>query len=282
MLSIVMDSAGDLPKDWINRYGIDIIPINIHFGEKIFYQGVDLSNEAFYQLADQSGTIPKTSQPTPHQFEEFYNKIAKLGDTILSIHVTSKLSGTFESAVNAAKKLKGVFDVIPVDSGGGSASQGYMCREVREMEQSGFSLERILERLRFIKEQTQIVLTLDTLDYARMSGRVGTMQATLASILNVKPIITLADGVLDVREKVRTRTRSLERVIEMMIDKVGKTLVNVAVVHASDQKVGKQLLEMVEGVINYKEIFFSELSIGIAANLGPGTVGIIAYPVMEG
>lgn len=150
------------------------------------------------------------------------------------------------------------------------------------MEQGGLSLERILERLRFIKEHTQIVLTLDTLEYARMSGRVGTLQATLASILNVKPIITLADGVLDVREKVRTRTRSLERVIEMMIDKVGKTLVNVAVVHASDQKVGKQLLEMVEGVINYKEIFFSELSIGIAANLGPGTVGIIAYPVMEG
>lgn len=281
-LRIVMDSAGDLPPEWVDRYGVEIIPINIHFGENVYYQGIDLSNEEFYKLTEESGTIPKTSQPTPHQFEAFYRKIAEIGDKILSIHVTSKLSGTFESAQIAAKNLKGVFDVHPFDSGGGSAIQGYMCKEAREMNLGGFSIDHILERLRFIRENTHIVLTLDTLDYARMSGRVKAMQAALASLLNVKPIITLADGVLDVTEKVRTRSRSLDRLMEMMVEKVGDTLVNMAVVHAEDLEIGKRLLEMVEGVFNIKEIIFSELSIGIAANLGPGTVGIIAYPVQEG
>ena len=150
------------------------------------------------------------------------------------------------------------------------------------MDQKGFGIDCILERLRFIRENTQIALTLDTLDYARMSGRVKTMQAALASLLNVKPIISLADGVLDVTEKVRTRSRSLDRIVEMIVERVGDSLVNMAVVHAQDPKIGKRLLERVEEVFHIQEIFFSELSIGVAANLGPGTVGIVAYPVQEG
>lgn len=282
MLKIVMDSAGDMPADWASLYQIDTIPINIHFGERTYYQGVDLSNEDFYRFVDESNTIPKTSQPTPHQFKAFYEKIAQPGDTILSIHLTRKLSGTYESAEIASRDLAGIYTIIPLDSGGGSASQGYMCKEARQMEQKGLGVDRILERLKAIKENTKITLTLDTLDYARMSGRVKTMQAALASLLNVKPIITLTDGVLDVTEKVRTRSRSIERIIEIMAESIGETLVNMAVVHARDMKIGKRLLKRVEEVFNIKEIFISELSIGIAANLGPGTVGIVAYPAQEG
>ncbi len=282
MLRIVMDSAGDIPAEWAEEYHIDIIPINIHFGERTYYQGVDLSNEGFYKLVEESGTIPKTSQPSPHQFVAFYKKIAQPGDMILSIHVTSKLSGTFNSAEIAARQLKDTFNVIPIDSGSGSVSLAYMCKESRQMDQKRLGIDRILERLKFIKENTNIVLTLDTLDYARMSGRVKTMQATLASVLNLKPIISLVDGALDVIEKVRTRSRSLDRIIEIMKDRVGDTLVNLAVVQARDLDVGKRLLKMVEDVFNYKELLFSELSIGVAANLGPGTVGIVAYPVEEG
>jgi DegV family protein with EDD domain len=282
MLRIVMDSAGDLPAEWAAQYDIQTIPINIHFGERTFYQGVDLSNEEFYQLVDQSGTIPKTSQPTPHQFVNFYQRIAQAGDTILSVHVTSKLSGTYESAEIAARQLQQDYKIYPVDSGGGSASQGFMCKEARQMDQAGMSVEKILERLKFIKEHTEIVLTLNTLTYARMSGRVKALQAALASLLNVKPIITLADGVLDVTEKVRTRSRAIERLVAIMAEKVGDRLVNMAVVHARDHEMGKKLLRLVESAFHIKELFYSELSIGIAANLGPGTVGIVAYPVQEG
>jgi len=281
MLRITMDSAGDIPSEWVDEYDVHIIPINIHFGEQTFYQGVDLTNAGFYKLVEESGTIPKTSQPTPHQFKTFYRKVANPGDTVISIHVTSKLSGTYESAEIAAEEMVDEMKIIPVDSGGGSASIGYMCRETREMERKGFNFSKIIERLDYIREHTEIILTLDTLDYARMSGRVKAIQAALASVLNVKPIVILADGILDVTEKVRTRRRSIERIVEKMRKRMGDKLVNIAVVHASDPKVGRKLLGLVKDSFNYKDLIFSELSTGIAANLGPGTVGIIAYPAME-
>ena len=131
---IAMDSAGDIPEDWIGEYDIHIIPINIHFGEQMFLQGVDLSNADFYRIVEESGVIPKTSQPTPRQFVDFYRSFAQPGDTILSMHVTGKLSGTLASAELAARELENEFNVIPVDSAGGSAEMGYMCQEARLME----------------------------------------------------------------------------------------------------------------------------------------------------
>ena len=106
MLRIVTDGAADLLPEWSKKYNIDIIPINIMFGEKSYLQGVDLDNEGFYSIVEESQIIPKTSQPTPHQFIEFYRKNASKGDTILSIHITAKLSGTYASAVSAAEELK--------------------------------------------------------------------------------------------------------------------------------------------------------------------------------
>ena len=282
MLRIVTDSAADIPSGWEGEYDIHVIPINIQFGEKTYLQNVDLDYEAFYKLVDETKSIPKTSQPSPHQFTEFYKKIADKGDSIISIHVTSKLSGTYESAEIAARELTGEINVIPVDSGGGSASMGFMCRIARELSLAGKTIQQIVARLAEIRERTEIILTLDTLDYARMSGRVKAMQAALASMLNVKPIVILSEGVLDVSEKVRTRGRSIERVLELMKNRIGDHLVNMAVVHAQDPTIGKNLLDRVRDSFNIRELMFTELSIGIAANLGPGTVGIVACPAIEG
>ena len=279
MLRIAIDTAGDIPADWVNDYDVHMIPINIHFGDQTFYQGVDLDNEGFYKLVDETGVIPKTSQPTPQQFVEFYRQIADPGDSILSIHVTSKLSGTYESAELAARELKGEYNVISFDSAAGSAAQGFMAQEARQMERDGSSIGAILERLKTIRKYVQVILTLDTLDYARMSGRVGTMQAAMASLLNVKPIVLLTDGLLEMSDKVRTRSKSLEQVLTMTKERIGDRLANIAVVHARDPRAGQVLLEKVNKVFNCKSIIMTELSIGIAANLGPGTVGIIAYPV---
>lgn len=279
MLRIAIDTAGDIPVEWIDEFDVEMIPINIHFGEKMFLQGIDLDNEGFYRLVDDTGTIPKTSQPTPQQFVDFYKKIADPGDDILSIHVTSKLSGTYTSAELAARELEGEYNVIPFDSAAGSAAQGFMVREARLLERSGATLEKILERLRFIRENVQVILTLDTMDYARMSGRVKALQAALASLLNVKPIIMLENGILDVTDKVRTRGKSLEHVLNLVKDQIGDKLANVAVVHARDPKAGRNLMDRAAVLFNCQNLIMTELSIGIAANLGPGTTGIIAYPI---
>jgi DegV family protein with EDD domain len=279
MLRIVTDGAADLLPDWGREYGIDMIPVNILFGEKSYLQGVELDNEGFYKLVDETKRIPKTSQPSPHQFVEFYRKIAQKGDTILSIHITAKLSGTYASAVAAAEELKDEFKVIPVDSACGSLGIGLMCREARKMERAGKSVDEIVKYLEAIKYKVRVILTLDTLEYAKMSGRVKTLQAALASVLNVKPIAVLREGELNMAEKVRTRKASLDRVIEMARTEYGNRPVYLAVVHARDPRSGAELLEQAKQQFNCRETMIGELSISIAANLGPGTVGVILYPV---
>jgi DegV family protein with EDD domain len=278
MLRIVTDGAADMPVGWEREYDIQVIPINIQFGDRTYLQGVDLSNEDFYRMVEESGKIPKTSQPSPFQFKQFYESVAKAGDSILSLHVTSKLSGTFESAVTAASELGGQFNIVPFDSGAGSAALGMMCREARLMERAGATIQQIVERMYRIRQDVQIVLTVDKLDYARMSGRVGTLQAVLASALNVKPIIVLQEGMLDVAERVRTRSKALERVLEMLHDQFAGEQVNVAIVHARDLPSAQVLLERARKIFNCKQLILTELSIAVAANLGPGTVGLIVYP----
>jgi DegV family protein with EDD domain len=282
MLRIVMDGAGDLPNPWVDAFEIEIIPDNIQFGNQTYLQGVDLSNADFYRMARESGTIPQTSQPSPQQFIQFYRKIAKPGDTILSMHVTSKLSGTFSSAEMAARELANELEVIPFDSASGSAALGYMCKEARLLNRAGAPVSRILSRMDFIRRNVVIILTLNTLEFALRSGRVKALQAALASLLDVKPVIVLKDGALDMASRVRTRRRALDFVTQSVFRRVGSSLVNAAVVHAEDPQAGKTLMERVETTLNCQELIITNLSISVAANLGPGTVGIVAYPDKEG
>lgn len=281
MLRIVTDGAVDLPADWYGQYDIQRIPINIHFGEeKTFIQDEELSMDEFYKLVDgKSLPHPKTSQPSPHQFVEFYKKVAQPGDTILSIHITSKLSGTYASSVAAADELKGTYNVVPVDTLGGSMGVAFMCRSARQMERAGKSVDEIVKFIEGVRGKTHIILTLDTLEYARRSGRVGALRSALASALNLKPIAMLKDGLVDMVDRVRTRKAAFDRVLEIAKENVGDSPVYVGVVHARDLASGQALLEEAKKVLNVKESFLTDLSISLAINFGPGTVGIVLYPV---
>jgi DegV family protein with EDD domain len=280
-MRIVIDSAGDMPAGWAQEFDIQVIPINIHFGEQTFLSGIDLSNKDFYRLADESGVIPKTSQPTPQQFIQFYEKVAQAGETILSLHVTGKLSGTLDSARIAAQELAGKYNIIPLDSASGSAAMGYMAREARLMERAGAKVEQVVHRLEYISRNVQIILTLNTLEYARRSGRVKALQAALASLLNVKPVIFLKEGVLELGDRVRTRKKALEFVVDTIYQRLGRQLVNVAVVHAEDPNAAETLIKSAQSKLNCNDLIVTDLSIGVAANLGPGTAGLVAYPVEE-
>ena len=282
MLRIVMDSAGDLPEEWIQEYEIEVIPINIHLGEDVRLENVPLNIDQFYQWVEKTGQIPKSSQPSPQQCLTFYRRIADPGDVILSIHLTSKLSGTYESAVIASRELEGELKVIPFDTLSGTAIQGYMCCEARAMDRKGASINQILDRLKTIRENTEVIFTLNSLDFARMSGRVQMLESLLASLLKIKPIVILKEGTLSIGHKVRTRKASLEYLLQETARRVGKNLVNAAVIHAHDLISAEMFAERVKKIINTKQFFIEELSIGIAANLGPGTIGIVAYPAGEG
>lgn len=279
-LRIVTDGAVDLPTEWYKEYDIQRIPINVHFGEeKTYIQDVELDQAGFYKLVDsKSLPHPKTSQPSPHQFVEFYKKIAQPGDTILSIHITSKLSGTYASSVSAAEELKGTYNVVPVDTLCGTMGTAFMCRAARQMERAGKSVDEIVKFIEGVRSKTYVVLTLETLEYARRSGRVGALSAALASVLNVKPIALLKDGLIDMVDRVRTRKAAIERVLELAKETVGDAPVHVGVVHARDEASSKMLMEEAKKRFNVKESFTADLSISLVINFGPGTVGLVLYP----
>lgn len=280
MLRIVTDGAADMPPEWEQEFDIQVVPINIRFGEKTYLQYIDLDNAGFYRMVDETKTIPKTAQPSPHQFAEFYHKVGSKGDTILSIHVTSKLSGTYASAVQAAKDVADTFRVLPIDSMVGSVAIGFMCREARKMDRQGKTPDQIVAALEAVRGRVRAIFTLDTLEYAKMSGRVGAMQAALASLMNVKPIAVLKDGVLTMTERVRTRKASIARVIAMAEEEFGKMPVYLGVLQANDKPSGEALLAQARRHFHVVgEPVLTDLSISVAANLGPGTVGLVLYPV---
>ena len=279
MLKIVMDTAGDLPSGWRESYDIDLIPINIIHNGHNYLQGIDIHYDDFYRIMETSDVLPSTSQPTPYQFVEFYRKIAKPEDTVLSIHVTEKLSGTMDSAQKAVEELKGELNIIAFDSASGTICMGMMAREAREMDRAGKAIEDILARLAEIRRQMQLVFTVDTLKFASMSGRVKHLQFALASMLNVKPIIELKNGLLEMGEKVRSRNKSINLLLEKMKRKFGDQRVIVGVLHAHDPQGGLDLMEKVIGQLNCAEALYGEISISLAAHFGPGTLGLAGYPI---
>jgi DegV family protein with EDD domain len=172
-----------------------------------------------------------------------------------------------------------VYNVIPFDSASGSIGISYMCREARLMERQGRSMEEILARLTVLKDQCRLIFTLDTLDFARMSGRVSALTAMLASVINLKPVGTLKDGLLEIVEKVRTRKASIDRIIEVAKAEFGNRPVFMAVLYIRDTESGTVLGEKVKSQFNIKEYEMVEMSISLAANFGPGTLGLLIYPM---
>ena len=283
MLRIVTDSAGDMPLDWRQKYDVHFVPVNIHFGTEQFLHGVDIDDAIYYKRIETvtDKTFPKTSQPNPHQFEQAYRKVAQKGDTILSIHVTGKLSKTVESAQIAASNVKGDFNVVVFDSLGGSTGMGYMCREARELDRAGKGVDEIVKRLEYIRDHFSFVITLATLKYAQMSGRVGGLRAMLGVMLNMKPIIQLTEGVLlPTEDRIRVRSKAFERILELSKSKIGDKPAMISVVHAAAPEEAQTLADLARKSFNLKEeVLVQSLSIAVSIQLGPGTMGVIGYPV---
>jgi DegV family protein with EDD domain len=281
MIRIVTDSTCDLPQHYIDRYGIAVVPIVILFGEEVYLDGQTIDSPTFYRKVGEHRALPKTSQPSPGDFATAYREIAaeNPGDQILSMHVTGKLSGTCGSAEMAAAMVRDEIEVQVFDSLGGSAGLGYMCIEAARMAEARASMSEILARMAYIRKGVNLYLSLADLRFAQMSGRVGRLQGTLASLLNVKPIINLEDGAIDVLERVRTRRRAIDRMLELTVERVGRAPVNLGVVHAEALDEAEELLALAQSKLDCQESYVSILSPGLAVHFGPSTLGIVTYRV---
>lgn len=281
MIRIATDSTCDLPPGYFEEYDITVVPINIQFGTETYEDGVTIDRETFVRKIDELGILPTTSQPSAWQFEQHYRKLHEQGATdIISLHVTSKLSGTYQSAVMAKEALEDQVRVHPFDSASGSVTLGFMCMEASRMGRAGKSVAEILARMAAIRERACLVLTLKDLRYAQMSGRTGRLQSSLASLLSIKPIVLLEDGLLDVVEQVRTQSKAIDRLLDIVVERVGRSdPVNLAVVHALAPEAGQELLERAKSLFNCRETFLADLTSSLVVHFGPGTLGLSVYRV---
>jgi DegV family protein with EDD domain len=281
VIRIVTDTTCDMPPEMAEEYDITIVPINIQFGTDSYQEGVDMDWDLFYQKIEETGVLPTTSQPSACAFAEVYRRLAKEGaDAIVSTHVTSKLSGTYQSACLAAEEVKDEVKVFPHDSLAGSAAMGWACVEASRMARAGKTPEEIVARLDEIRSLVNVILVLESLEYPRKSGRVGGLAATLGSVLNMKPIVSLEDGLLDTVEKVRTRKKSLARLLDIMEERVGTTdPINLGVIHARAPEVGQEILARAQERFNCSESYMIELCASLTVHFGPGTIGLCFYKV---
>ena len=280
MIKIIVDGSADMPVGWAEKFQFDILPMPIQIGGATYYQGEDITPTMFYEILSKQSeqSHPQTAAPSPSRIAAFIERVTELGDTVLSINVSGKMSSTVTMVEHAAQQLRDKVRVITFDSGAGSAVLALMAREARLKESAGASLEEILDVLKRIRDQVLVVLTLDNLEFAKRSGRVSALKAAVTSLLKIKPIISLQQGSLEMSGVVRTRNKALEQLVSRVKTRFGSQPIRVAVVHSQDPETAEQLKVMLEKSITAVETVFTELSISVAANLGPGTVGIVAIP----
>ncbi len=281
MIRIVTDSTCDLPPGYFQDYDITVVPINIQFGTETYEEGITIDRETFVRKIDEMGILPTTSQPSAGQFKQYYEKLIEEGATdIVSIHVTSKLSGTYRSSILAKEMLEDKVRVHPFDTTFATAGLGFMCMEAARMARAGKGVAEILSRMEEIRDGAHLVLTLKDLRYAQMSGRTGKLQSSLASMLSIKPIVLMEDGLLEVTEKVRTQSKAVDRLLGILAERVGRSEpVNLAVIHAMDPEQGQALLERAKIQFNCQETIFVDLTSSLVVHVGPGALGMFAYRV---
>lgn len=281
MIKIVTDSTCDLPPGWISRYGLTVVPINIQFGLETFYEGQTIDPAAFYQRIKAEGALPTTSQPAVGEFSQVYQRLADNGSEILSIHLTSKLSGTWQSATLAARQVQGQVKVYVVDSLTSSVGLGLMVREAALLAEAGLDAAEIVARLEARRPQIHVFIMLKDLHYARMSGRVGRLRELLASLLHVKPIISVDEGALIPAERARSQQKGFERMVELAAERVGQSPVHLGATHAQAPREAATLLALARSQLNCQETFMADLALSLAVHFGPGTVGFATYPAEE-
>ena len=279
MIKIVTDSTNNLSDDILERYDIRVAPISIQFGDETYEEAIDIDRATFYRKIDEMGILPTSAQPTPAWFAKHYQELMDQGHSILAITITSKHSGTYESA-NLAKSLVPEADVEVFDSLSISLGTGWMVLEAARAAEEGQDLQQILRRLEEIRDQHTFVFTPAVLKYLQMSGRVSTLRGALGSLLSVKPIITLEDGLLDARESIRTRGKAIDRLISFTEEALGTTdPVNLGVVHARAPEEGQALLGRAKEHFNCQETMIADLVASLAVHGGPGVLMLTGYKV---
>jgi len=268
------DSTSDLPKRYVEEYDIRIVPLTVHFGDEEFMDGYDLTPAGFYNKLTSSSHHPTTSQVPPQRFVEEYEKELAKGNSILSIHLSSKVSGTYQAAITAKNTLESQ-NIEVVDSKGMSIGFGLLVLEAAKMLKQGSGIKETADKVRAMSEKQQYYFSVDTLEFLKRGGRLSPMKAMIGTILNMKPILCVKDGVVEPLDKVRGRKKVFSRLIELTKEAGADfSSQTIAVAHASVPDVAAEFANEVKKELNPKEVLITEIGSVIGTHVGPGAISI--------
>lgn len=280
-MKIVTDSAVDLPEEMFAQFGIERMPLLISFGKEMLRSGIDIGPEEFYKrLAASGDNIPTTSQPSPGEFADLYRRVGAVDKDILSIHISSGLSGTMNSAIQGAKQCPEL-NITHVDTKTLSAAEGFQVVAAAQGLRRGWSLDKILARIQQVADQTEIFFTLDTLHYLQKGGRIGRVQAMAGALLNLKPVITVdkGPGTYITVAKGRSMAKSVALIADQVAEKMKQVPAWVHVLHTNSPDMAKQQGDLIRAKLPNAHITFGQIVPVLGVHTGPGCVGAVCGPV---
>jgi DegV family protein with EDD domain len=281
-IGVVTDSIADLPQDLYRENNIEVVPVSVLFGDEVYKDQVDLTTEEFFEKLKTSDVMPTTSQPSPASFLAVYKRMLENYDHIISIHVSSKLSGTYQSALIARETL-GSSAIEVIDSGQASTCQGFVALAAARAVAAGRELNEIRRVVRHFMDNVKLLFTVDTLRYLEKNGRIGKASALLGGLLSIKPVISLGEGEVIPVDRVRGAGRVLPRVMELMSQWVGsRKPLHVAVIHGDSPDRAKEWKAEVERRFVCAEVFISKCGPVVGTHTGPGSIGVAWCPAYEG
>lgn len=285
-IALLTDSTACLPAAVLGQYDIRVIPLYVHYQDKTLVDGVDITPQEYVELLREAKVLPTTSQPSVGDFLSLYRDLAQKADVIISIHISSGLSGTVASAQGARQALaeeaaeEGMepLEIHVVDSTVTSVGLELMVTAGARAIAAGQSVESVLQTFEDVRQRMKVIFVVDTLEYLHKGGRIGGASALMGSVLQIKPILHLSGGHIEVLDKVRTAKKAKERVWEILHQGLdAERPVHAAITHVDALEEAKKLEQRLKESFSCEELSISNLSPSIATHVGPGTVGVAFY-----
>jgi len=274
-IKVVTDSTTDLPKELLEQHKVKVVPLTVHIDGDTYYDNVTITPEEFLRRMKETKELPLTSQPSVGVLAETYDRLGADGDTILSIHMTSGMSGTYSAACAAAEMSESRVEVI--DSQMISQALGFQVLEAARMAEAGETVESIKARLTEIRSRTTLLVVVDTLDNLIKGGRIGRAAGLIGRILNVKPIAMLKDGVYSPFAKVRTASQMIEKLTECMEnDCRGRTVRSIGISHADNLPLAERIKSSAARLTD-APVSIRPATPVITTHTGPGAIGLMYY-----
>ena len=278
MIKIVTDSTAYLPQSIVEQNDLRVVPLCVHFGDKTYREGVNLSNDEFYTRLKDAPVLPTTSQPSAGEFFQVFSELVAQGHEILTLTISSRLSGTWNSAM-AAKEMMPDAKISVIDSLSTSVGLMLMIEAAVNARNAGASREEIVQQVEEIKKKMHLFFVVDTLEYLAKGGRIGNAKAFLGTLLKVKPILFLKDGAIEPLEQVRSKRKAQARMVDLVVECMGGDgkEARIALVDALVPEESAVLAKEIHERLGCELPCMTQLGPVIGTHTGPGAVGVAVY-----